>query len=36
MDKDLDKFIEDIKNNTPNSEQFDELEEEEDEDTKRS
>ena len=36
MDKELDKFLNDLANNTPNADQFDEAKEEDDKDTKRS
>ena len=36
MDKELDKFLEDLATNTPNAEQFDEQKEEDEEDIKRS
>ena len=36
MDKELDKFLDDLANNTPNAHQFDKVEEEDEKDTKRS
>ena len=36
MDKELDKFLDYLANNTPNAEQFDEQKEEDEKDTKRS
>ena len=36
MDKELDKFFDDLANNTPNSEQFDKEEKEDEKNIKRS